>query len=118
MNPLILMRLSRERSCSGEPYMVKQCRSCGLNNAIGTSFVQDGGQVIFVCDGCGKRHHMGYTEMDKTMQIQDRVGKERALSNRSRCLREQDEETKAIIRKQYPQLENSPLLYSFYNADW
>lgn len=94
--------MQSNQSESGEPMTVEECRRCGATNASGISFIR-GGSLIFQCDLCGRKMHMDFLEEAHLNQIKAKEGYERAIENRDRFHREnqqkQQEEYERKIRE-------------------
>jgi len=72
---------------SGEPMTMEECTRCGATPAKGTEFIRAGIRV-FKCDDCGKSMHNGYLEDAHKVQLENKIGREKATENRDRFWRE------------------------------
>ncbi len=72
---------------SGEPMVMDECTRCGATPAKGTEYIRNGVR-IFKCEDCGKSMHNGYLESAHKVQLENKIGHEKATENRDRFWRE------------------------------
>ncbi len=85
----------------GQPVkLLEDCRRCGKKRPMGIEYVWEE-QVYFKCDSCGREMHMGVTEELNRIQLEDKLGNEKAKANRDRY----DRELEASIQKKFKNSE-------------
>ncbi len=75
---------------NGQPDVIEECQRCGMPNAKGISYIRTG-RKIFWCQECGRNSDMGFLEEAHKKQLQSIQDKERAVNNRDRYQRENQE---------------------------
>jgi hypothetical protein len=99
---------------SGEPIVLEEdCRHCGRNRPTGNSWFDDINGWYFKCDECGRQMFLGYAESDNQAMVDAKRDYERSIENRSRYIREKDEEAKEHIHQALERLQTPDHLKTY-----